>query len=175
MCEYCGCLAIEAIATLTREHDQALDHIGMVTAALGTGDDARLRHACTQLLLLLGPHTAVEEQALFPALVQDFPEQIAILVGEHASLAQSLTEAAGEAARRPGWEGRLEAALSLLREHIFKEQNGVFPAALSHLSPAQWNNLDQVRARSSTGAAQAPAAVTIPSVAKPAMSPRSSP
>jgi hemerythrin-like domain-containing protein len=35
----------------------------------------------------------------------------------------------------------------LLREHILKEQDGVFPAALMSLSPEQWDDLDEIRTR----------------------------
>ena len=38
-------------------------------------------------------------------------------------------------------------ALWVLREHILKEQDGVFPAALAELDPAQWDEVDAVRAR----------------------------
>jgi hemerythrin-like domain-containing protein len=35
----------------------------------------------------------------------------------------------------------------LLREHILKEQDGVFPAALAALSPEEWDAVDAVRSR----------------------------
>lgn len=34
----------------------------------------------------------------------------------------------------------------MLREHILKEQDGVFPAALSTLSNLQWDRLRKIRA-----------------------------
>lgn len=45
----------------------------------------------------------------------------------------------------PGWPGRLAEALDVLREHIFKEQDGVFPAALATLSTADWDAVDAAR------------------------------
>jgi hypothetical protein len=36
--------------------------------------------------------------------------------------------------------------LYLLREHILKEQDGVFPAALISLGPDDWERIGQVRA-----------------------------
>ena len=47
----------------------------------------------------------------------------------------------------PGWPGRVEHVLDVLREHILKEQDGVFPAALALLDPEQWEAVDAVRAR----------------------------
>jgi len=47
----------------------------------------------------------------------------------------------------PGWPDRLTGALAVLREHIFKEQDGVFPAALATLSTADWEAADAARVR----------------------------
>jgi hypothetical protein len=33
------------------------------------------------------------------------------------------------------------------REHILKEQDGVFPAALAALGPEQWERIESVRAQ----------------------------
>jgi hypothetical protein len=35
----------------------------------------------------------------------------------------------------------------MLREHILKEQDGVFPAALVALDPDQWERIEAVRAQ----------------------------
>jgi len=45
---------------------------------------------------------------------------------------------------------RLVEALALLREHIFKEQEGVFPAALASLETADWEAAEAVRSRVGT-------------------------
>lgn len=37
--------------------------------------------------------------------------------------------------------------LHMLREHILKEQDGVFPAALVALDPDQWERIEAVRAQ----------------------------
>ncbi|MYX47513.1 hemerythrin domain-containing protein, partial [Streptomyces sp. SID89] len=49
---------------------------------------------------------------------------------------------------------RLMDALTLLRDHILKEQDGVFPAALAFLSIEQWEAVEAVRTRVSGGATQ---------------------
>ena len=146
MCEYCGCQAIPAIEELTREHDGIVDLIGEVRTARRCGDVGRMIELGRQISVALGPHTVVEEQGLFPALAGEFPEQIAALEGEHRRIEAVLAEGDdGRASADPTWPQRLIEVLTLLRVHILKEQDGVFPAALSILSNAQWELLDSVR------------------------------
>lgn len=162
MCEYCGCQSLQTIDELTREHDAALDHVRSARAAAGAGDLAAAVAACVALELLLGPHTAVEEEAVFPALADEHPDHVATLVREHRLVHTALAEmsaAEGDA----GWEPRLLAALDVLRQHIAKEQDGLFPAALISLSTADWERAEDVRRR--VGSALdtvTPAAVTRP-------------
>ena len=42
--------------------------------------------------------------------------------------------------------------MHLLREHILAEQDGAFPAAISHLNPADWEAMEQIRKRVGTAA-----------------------
>lgn len=146
MCEHCGCQSLQTIHELTREHDAALDHVRAARAAAGTGDLAGAVTACAALERLLGPHTAVEEEAVFPALAGEHPDHVATLVHEHrlvdAALAEVLTAAGGA-----GWEPGLLAALDVLRRHIAKEQDGLFPAALISLSTEDWERAEEVRRR----------------------------
>lgn len=51
-----------------------------------------------------------------------------------------------DAAADAGRPGRLRAAMDDLREHILKEQNGMFPAGLATLSAQDCNLLDRLRA-----------------------------
>jgi len=96
---------------------------------------------------VLDPHTEVEERGLFPALAADFPDQIAILEAEHQQIAEVLGEASSGLPEDPAWPDRLTAALALLRAHIHKEQDGVFPAALASLRTADWEAMEDIRAR----------------------------
>jgi len=146
MCEYCGCQALPAIAELTREHDLARTLVRSARAALACGEVGEARRICLELSVLLGPHTAVEEEALFPAMAQEFPDQIAALIEDHAMIDAALAEAADGNLPAEGWALRVDAALALLPGHILREQDGVFPAALTTLTPAQWDTLDQARA-----------------------------
>jgi len=145
MCEYCGCQAIPAIKQLTQEHDEIIDLVGEVRSAHRRGDVARMILLSGRIDSALVPHTMVEEQALFPAMAGDFPEQIAILEDEHRRIEQVLAEA-HDGQPSASWPQRLIDLLALLREHILKEQDGVFPAALSILNGEEWDRLDAVRA-----------------------------
>lgn len=146
MCEYCGCQALATISELTREHDLVVDLIGHVRGA-GAADVQRLADLARQIAAVLGPHTAVEEDGLFPALAAEFPDHIAALQAEHRRIEAVLGEALTGTPADPAWPARLAGALQLLREHILKEQDGVFPAALASLNSGDWTGAEAVRAR----------------------------
>lgn len=145
MCEYCGCQDLPAISLLTSEHDEVVNLIGRARRAHQRGDVPAMLAAARQIAAVLGPHTAVEEEGLFPALATEFPEHIARLTGEHADIHRVLEEAADTVPSDPQWPARLLGTLRLLREHILAEQDGVFPAALSRLDIADWDKIDAIR------------------------------
>ena len=58
-----------------------------------------------------------------------------------------LAEAAAGPPEDAAWPGRLAEALAELRGHIFKEQDGVFPAALASLRTEDWEAVEAARAR----------------------------
>ena len=147
VCEYCGCQALAPIAELTREHDLVLSLICEVRVARNEGDGPRMAELASRIAAVLGPHTEVEERGLFPALAADFPDQIAILEAEHQQIAEVLGEASSGLPEDPVWPDRLTAALALLRAHIHKEQDGVFPAALAGLRTADWEAMEKIRGR----------------------------
>ncbi|GAB1516875.1 hemerythrin domain-containing protein [Actinophytocola sp. KF-1] len=147
MCEYCGCQALDAIAELTREHDEVVALISHVRDAHTRGDVAGMAELAGRIAGVLGPHTAVEEQGLFPALAADFPDHVAGLTDEHRRIEAVLVEAASAVPADPAWPSRFIDALHLLREHILAEQDGVFPAALATLTTADWKTVDDVRER----------------------------
>lgn len=146
MCEYCGCQALESIRILTEEHDQVVNLIGAARSARRRGDLAAHADHCRAIAAVLGPHTRVEEEGLFPAMAPDFPDQIAALVDDHRHIDAVLTAAFdGNAAGDSNWPDQVEAGFVLLREHILREQDGVFPAALATLSTDQWDTVDGLR------------------------------
>lgn len=146
MCEYCGCQEVASIGELTREHDAVVDLIGEARTAHHAGDLPELARTARAIAEILVPHTAVEERGLFPALADDFPEQIAELEAEHRVIEAVLGQAGPAAPADPGWPEKLMGALDVLRRHILKEQDGVFPAALANLSTEQWEAVEAVRA-----------------------------
>jgi hemerythrin-like domain-containing protein len=147
MCEYCGCQALRTIDELTHEHDHVVTLIGQVRVARELADVASMVQAAREISAVLGPHTAVEEHGLFPALVEEFPDHIHSLEAEHRAIEAVLAEADGDAPSDPTWPARLIEALDLLREHILKEQDGVFPAALSRLAAEDWEAAEAIRVR----------------------------
>lgn len=147
MCEYCGCQALKAIAQLTDEHDLLVELAGEVSRALRSGDFDLAADRTRRMAAVLEPHTAVEEGALFPAMAQDFGDHVDDLIDEHRLIDRVLGESRRRTPDDPGWPDRLAEVLHLLREHILKEQDGVFPAALAVLDNEQWDEVEAVRAR----------------------------
>ncbi|MEU9186664.1 hemerythrin domain-containing protein [Streptomyces sp. NPDC048484] len=154
MCEYCGCQSLPQIAELTREHDLVVNLIGDIRTAHRNADVPRMARIARHVSAVLVPHTAVEEQGLFPPLAEEFPDNIAALRGEHRHVEAVLGEAAAGVPADPAWPRRLLDALDLLRNHILKEQDGVFPAALAGLSTEDWEAMDAVRSRVGTMSAE---------------------
>lgn len=147
MCEYCGCQQVTVVEQLTREHDAVVAVVGVVRHAL---DEERLDdvvEGCRRLVELLGPHTVVEEEGLFPLMVEDFPDHVQALEREHRDIEEVLAEADSSGPYDGTWPDRLRHSLFVLREHILKEQDGVFPAALGLLDGEQWERVDDVRRR----------------------------
>ena len=146
MCEYCGCQQIATIAELYREHEAAVTLIGGIQNALPDRPQDVVT-ACQEILAILAPHTVVEEEGLFPEMSGEFPDHIEALRSEHREIEKVLGEAADGFPDDPTWPDRLLGVLFMLREHILKEQDGVFPAALIALDPDQWERVEAVRAR----------------------------
>ncbi len=145
MCEYCGCQAIAAIEQLTDEHDQMLGHVRAAEQAVQRADRAGAVRACQQLQVLLVPHTRTEEQGLFPPMAAEFGEQLQQLEDEHADIEQVVSAMIEGTIAGSCWTAELQRAMSVLRGHIRKEQDGVFPAALTILRAADWARLDEAR------------------------------
>lgn len=149
MCEYCGCQQIPAIAELTDEHERLRDLGSDLAAAARDGDLDTARTLAQRMHGVLGPHTAVEEHALFPALSAEFGEGMDVLVAEHRTIHDALHCVLAEPPPAD-WAARVGDGLHRLFEHILKEQDGVFPAALATLTPQDWGDVERVRAEVGT-------------------------
>lgn len=144
MCEYCGCQAIRSIEQLTAEHDAVRALLRDASEAAGAGDLVRARDVVRQVVAILDPHTIVEEHGLFPAMAHDFADHVTRLEADHVEVAASFATVTAD--EPPGdWPNRLESTARLLIEHIFREQDGLFPAALATLDPEEWDTVDRVR------------------------------
>lgn len=158
MCEYCGCQEIPVIGELTAEHDAVVALISLVRRDLARDDRYAAARTTRDIAAILAPHTVVEEQGLFPLMADEFPGHIEALRGEHAQIHAVLAESALTVPDDPAWPSRLLATLEILREHILKEQDGVFPASLSVLDADGWEQVESLRDRA--GSALRPTAGT---------------
>jgi hemerythrin-like domain-containing protein len=157
MCEYCGCQSVPAVELLTSEHDAVVNLIGEVQRARTAGDLDVTAEATRRINAVLGPHTRVEEDALFPPMADDFPDHVEALRVEHTLIEGVLAESAEGTPADTEWPARLAAALHTLRDHILKEQDGLFPAALASLGPVEWEAVDEARRRVGTALDSVPA------------------
>lgn len=146
MCEYCGCQQNVVIAELTAEHDRLRDLSHDLTTAVNSTDLPAAIGLAAQMQSVLRPHTQVEEAGLFPALAADYGNHLDQLVAEHRDIDAALDELASGRAQ-PGWRLRTQLALAHLFDHILKEQDGVFPAALATLTTADWLTVAAARER----------------------------
>jgi len=144
MCEYCGCQNVEVIAELTAEHDRLRELGRELSAAADAGDLTRAHQLAGDMRDLLDPHTAVEERGLFPLMAGEFPDQMVALAAEHLMIDDVLADIA-TASEPMDWERRAVLVVAQLFDHILKEQDGVFPAALATLTASEWAGVRAVR------------------------------
>jgi hemerythrin-like domain-containing protein len=150
--QHCGGKAVAVIGALIHEHEQVLALISDVRTARLAGDLARQADLARQIAAVLGPHQIVEHNGLFPALAADYPDPIGLLEAEHRKIEAPLAEAVRAMASGavvpadPSWPDRLARALALLRDHMFKEQDALYPAALAILRSADWDAIEAIRA-----------------------------
>jgi hemerythrin-like domain-containing protein len=140
MCSYCGCADLEVVGRFMAEHEHIINHLGALRAALD--DPARRRTAADALAAHLTPHVEAEEVGLFTVLARDelFTDHIARLCAEHHELDELLARVAdGDVGLYPRFE-------DALREHIDREDNGLFPAAAIHLGGPEWDEVDRLTA-----------------------------
>jgi len=137
MCGYCGCESIDVVGRFMREHVEIINATGDLRRACATGDVERVRTAVAILGRLLDPHTGAEEQGLFAVLAEDaeFTDHVRGLCAEHVEIGELL-----------GRVGRGEHALvpvleRVLRDHIDREENGLFPAAAIAFAGPEWERV----------------------------------
>lgn len=69
------------------------------------------------------------------------------MVAEHGHVDVVLAEASAGPPEDPAWPDRLAGTLALLRGHIFKEQDGVFPVVLARVRTSDWEAVEAAGAQ----------------------------
>lgn len=139
MCDHCGCRDLTPVARLMDEHDRLRELSEHIRRHLAAGEDAAARGHFVELLVVLGPHVATEERSLFPMLreSEDLTEHVDVLESEHAGLYDDVDDL--DDAAVGSWRVGVLRLLHDLSEHMYKEDFGLFPAALATLDGAQWD------------------------------------
>ena len=146
MCEHCGCRDLTTVGRLMNEHDRLRELSEHIRRHLDAGDADGARDHFQELLVVLGPHVAKEEGALFPRLAvePELAEHVSMLQGEHAGLYDAVDELDDlPVAALGAWREGVLSVLSDLDQHMYKEDFGLFPAALATLAGADWDDVDR--------------------------------
>ena len=116
------------------EHDAIVNSTYALQIAFRDQDVTAATTAGRILGELLHPHTHREQVGLFAEMAKDelFTEHVASLCAEHDQLDADL------AAITAGDLTRISTMITLLNNHIDREENGLFPAALAYLDDDQW-------------------------------------
>jgi iron-sulfur cluster repair protein YtfE (RIC family) len=143
MCDHCGCRQLTPVARLMEEHDRLRELTAHIRRHLAGGDDAAARDHFRELLAHLAPHVAKEEGAVFPMLRRsdDLAEHVAVLESEHADLYDAVDDL--DDAPAQGWRDGVLRLLYELGEHMYKEDFGLFPAAIATLDGTDWDAVDE--------------------------------
>lgn len=138
MCSYCGCEAIDSIGRFMGEHVEIINLAGELRRACARSDPAAARGFALDLAELMAPHTGAEEAGLFSVLKrqEEFTEEVTRLCSEHIYLDALLT------ALVDGHLSVVDRFIDDLREHIDREENGLFPAAAIALTGPDWEEVD---------------------------------
>jgi len=147
MCSYCGCDSIEVIGRFMAEHVEIINATGKLRAAVASEAADSLESARSVVADLLWPHTVAEEAGLFRVMARDevYSAHIATLCGEHQTLATLLADLA------PGHTASMLRFENALRNHIDKEDNGLFPAAAIALGGPEWVEVHDITPNSHGG------------------------
>lgn len=140
MCEYCGCRDIALIGRLSEEHYEAVNALGELRRAIDEGDADVVARAVVHMGEELFPHNDSEEAGLFAELIKDdyFEPTVTALVAEHRLMREQV-ERIGSGA----WELVAEFEHTL-RDHIHKEENGLFPATAVAVDGPTWERIDEL-------------------------------
>jgi iron-sulfur cluster repair protein YtfE (RIC family) len=138
MCVSCGCPEASLIEQFVAEHEAVTDLAAVAAEALRDEAVHAAHDLLARLAHLLGEHWQGEEEGLFVPLRGDqaYTEYVDELTAEHRALGRLLESAD---VRRTFDRQHLLTALDGLRLHVAKEEDGLFPVALTALTGAQWD------------------------------------
>ncbi|CAJ1505065.1 hemerythrin domain-containing protein [[Mycobacterium] burgundiense] len=138
MCQYCGCRDIPLLRDYIAEHERVINLGGAAIRALDDGDYHRARTELAAMAEELRSHWRGEEAGLFAVMSRDalFREHITPLIQEHRELGALLDTVDLDIADD---RDRVRVAFEELYEHIAKEEDGLFPAALTSLDGEDWD------------------------------------
>jgi hemerythrin-like domain-containing protein len=142
MCSYCGCENIEVVGRFMREHTEIINASGVLRAACDAGSQDAIAAAAAEVARLFAPHSAAEEAGIFTVMAEDpeFTDYVTRLCSEHEQLnahLAAIVAAADDANRHAAYE---EFEL-LLRGHIDREDNSLFPAAAVAFAGPEWERV----------------------------------
>jgi regulator of cell morphogenesis and NO signaling len=148
-----------AIELLTRQHQDVLTQMAAVEAAIPTAGGApKLAAFVTFLEHEVAEHFKIEEQALFPILARHLSMTqgpLAVMNSEHDAFRELLKSLAG--AVRSGdlaqQAAHAQEVIHLLRAHIAKEDQVLFPLAAQLLNDEEKNEVNRRAATLSAAAA----------------------
>jgi hemerythrin-like domain-containing protein len=119
------------------EHVDIINVAGELRRACLRDDKAAARAHAVELAGLMSPHTGAEEVGLFRVLKrqEEFTDEVTALCSEHIHLDALLT------ALIDGQLSVIDQFIDDLREHIDREENGLFPAAAIALTGPDWEEV----------------------------------
>ena len=139
MCQYCGCRAVPLIRDYIAEHDHVVNLLDGAVRAIASGDFVASASRVRDAREALGRHWTGEENGVFKVMAardEEYARYVAPLVEEHRELERLLDHLD---ISKPSDQQALRTALAELREHISKEEDGLFPASLIALDGDEWN------------------------------------
>lgn len=128
------------IRDFVAEHEQTLDCADDILRALDRRDSRTVTQLLTRIQDLLRPHWQGEENGIFQVMAareQQYADYVRPLIAEHRELAQLLASVDVTAA---DGEQAVRAAFHELRDHIRREEDGLFPASLTALAGDDWDD-----------------------------------
>ncbi|MBK7274349.1 MAG: hemerythrin domain-containing protein [Dermatophilaceae bacterium] len=139
MCSYCGCESITTIGDFMAEHIEIVNATTALRLASASHDTAAAPPAAAVLAQMLTTHAHREEVGLFRVLArqEEFTSEVTTLCGEHGSLDAQL------AAIVAGDLDAVNPLIDALRDHINREENGLFPASAIALSGSEWDEVER--------------------------------